>query len=99
MDEIERDSDITINVGFGNITFGRDDAGSYARAVVDISIDHDASRENKLEVAVCIPCSPETETVMDVVEKSRQTIATLLRSAATHFENETAHGFLYRESP
>ena len=94
MDDIERDSSITINLGYGNITFSRDAGGSYASAIIDLSIESSCG-EDRIEIALKLPASPDTETIVAIVEKSRQRLASVLREAAAHFEAETAEGLLY----
>lgn len=97
MDDVERDSSITINLGYGNITFSRDAGGSYASAIIDLAIESSCG-EDHIELALKIPASPDAETIVAIVEKSRQRIATVLREAAAHFEAQTAESLLYPSS-
>ena len=98
MDEVERDSNVTINVGFGNITFYRDADGAYAHAVVDlpVTLGPQEKRKNDIQVAMRFSCSPDTESVKDIVEKSREHLLSLLRSAVSHVETATADSLLYQ---
>ncbi len=94
MDDVERDSSITINVGYGNITFSREEGDAFASAIIDLCIGSPCG-EDRIELALKIPAAPETETIATIVERSRVRIATVLRQAAAHFEAETAESLLY----
>ena len=99
MDDVERDGCITINIGFGNLTYDKDATGSFARATVDLAIDNVSGPADRLEIALRIASTPETDTILDLVERSRTRLASLLRTAADHFDRETAETLLYATGP
>ena len=92
MDDIERDGDITINVGFGNITFFRSESGTFAQAVIDMTArdrPHD-----RIELALRVPASHH-DPIIDVVERSRCHVIALLQAAVDRMQAETAETLLY----
>lgn len=98
MDEIERDGAITINVGFGNITFAKDERGPFAVAMVDVAIETAAGADDRIEMSVRVPSEPDRDTILVVVERCRAHLVGTLRSAATHLDDRTAEDLLFAPS-
>ena len=93
MDDIERDGAIAIDVAFGNITFCRDEGGTFVQAVADMSTESEP--RDRIEIVVRVAAS-HNESIIDIVDKSRLHIIRLMKAGVDRLDAETAETLLYQ---
>jgi hypothetical protein len=93
--EIERDGKVGIDLKFGTITFEKEEAASYAVALVDVIVGTSAGSGTRVQMEIKVPADVEVDSVVGVTEKCRAHIVGTLRAAADTFDATTAQALLF----
>lgn len=89
---------VAIDAGFGSIRFIKEDLETFACVSVDVTIldlSFGTEVENKIAMTVKFAASPETETVIAIIDQARGHIIERLRSAANVVEGKSAAALLF----